>query len=77
MLRRYRDTHIEVAKWSTCLDPYVDPVNGALGGLRRSAAVDLICFPVDSTERFIDQDGHMRLTFNELEWVCAGETRGF
>ena len=50
---------------------------GEAGGLRRLAAVDLICFPVYSAERFIDQGGHMGLTFKELEGVRLGETRGF
>jgi hypothetical protein len=76
LLRRYRDTHFAIAKWATRLDPYVDLVNGALEGLRRSAAVDMICFPEDSAERFIDQEGHIRLTFNDLEWVRLGETQG-
>jgi len=77
LLRRYRGTHFAVAKWETRLNPYVELVGDALDGLRRTAPVDLICFPEDSAERFIDQHGHIRLAFNDLEWVRLGETQGF
>jgi len=77
LLRRYRGTHFAVAKWETRLNPYVELVGDALDGLRRMAPVDLICFPEDSAERFIDQHDHIRLAFNDLEWVRLGETQGF
>ena len=69
LLRRYRDTHFAIAKWATRLDPYVALVEDALEGLRRSAPVDLLCFPDDSAQRFIDHQGHIQLTFDEVEWV--------
>ena len=72
LLRRYRDTHFAVAKWETRLDPYVELVQDALEGLRRSAPVDLLCFPADSAERFIDEDGHVRVTLDDVEWVRIG-----
>jgi hypothetical protein len=73
LLRRYPDTHFAVAKWNTRLNPYFELVNDALNGLRRSAPVDLLCFPEDSAERFIDELGNIRLNFHELEWVRLGE----
>lgn len=73
LLRRYRDTHFAIAKWETRLDPYVELVHDALNGLRRSAPVDLLCFPRDSAERFIDERGNIQLTHADLEWVRLGE----
>ncbi len=75
LLRRYRDTHFAFAKWETRLDPYVELVSDALNGLRRSAPVDLLCFPGDSVERFIDERGNIQLSLNELEWVRLGGDR--
>jgi hypothetical protein len=73
LLRRYRDTHFAIAKWDTRLDPYLDLVSDALSGLRRSAPVDLFCFPADSAQRFINERGDIQLTMNDLEWVRLGE----
>ena len=73
LLRRYRDTHFAIAKWETRLDTYVESVHDALEGLRRSAPVDLLCFPEDSAERFIDEGGNIQLSLTELEWVRLGE----
>lgn len=73
LLRRYRDTHFAIAKWETQLDPYVELVHDALEGLRRSAPVDLLCFPGDSAERFIDERGNIKLSLSELEQVRLGE----
>ncbi len=73
LLRRYRGTHFAIAKWETRLDPYVELVNDTLKDLRRSAPVDVLCFPEDSAERFIDQRGNIQLSLNELEWVRLGE----
>ena len=75
LLRRYPGTHFAIAKWETRLDPYVELVNDALGGLHHSAPVDLLCFPEDSAERFIDERGNIQLSLSELEWVRLGEER--
>jgi hypothetical protein len=72
LARRYRDTHFAIAKWNTRLEPYVVIVNDALEGLRRSAPFDLLNFPVDSAERFLDAGGHIHLTHADLEWKRLG-----
>jgi hypothetical protein len=74
LLRRYRETHFAIAKWETRLDPYVELVNNALEDLRRSAPVDLLSFPEDSAERFIEKDGHIQLTLGDVVWVRLGES---
>lgn len=73
LVRRYRDTHFAIAKWDTRLEPYVRLVSNALEGLRRSAPLDLLCFPPDSAERFIDERGQIQLTYDEVDWVRLGK----
>lgn len=69
LARRYRDTHFALAKWDTRLDPYVTLIRNALDGISRSAPFDLICFPADSAERFIDDQGHIHIAHDALEWI--------
>ena len=75
---RYGDTHIALAKWDTRLEPFVALVRKALTGSRRTAPFDLIRFPRDSAERFIDPRGMVRLTRDDLDWVrlCGEEAAG-
>lgn len=68
-LRRYRNTQFAIARWHTRLERYVGLVGEALHGLRRSAPIDLLCFPPDSAERFIDEKGQIHLTYQDLAWV--------
>jgi hypothetical protein len=69
LARRYRDTHFALAKWDTRLEPYQAIVANALAGLHRGAAFDLIRFPADSADRFVDVDGAIRLSHTDLMWV--------
>ncbi len=66
--RRYRLTHFALAKWDTDLEPVVAQVHKALRGVVRRAPFDVLCFPADSIERFIDDDGVIYLTHDDLEW---------
>jgi hypothetical protein len=72
LLRRYRQTHFAIAKWETRLDQYVDLLSEVLEDLRRTAPVDLLCFPENSAERFIDERGVIQITMADLEWICLG-----
>ena len=69
LLKRYRSTHFAIAKWSSSLDPLIGIVEEALDGLRRSSPVDLISFKDDSAQRFIDENGHITLDHDSLNWV--------
>lgn len=73
LARRYRGTHFAIAKWDTGLDPFVTLVVEAVRGLQRSAPCDLIAFPPDAAERFIDADGHIHLGHADLDWVRLGQ----
>lgn len=69
LARRYRDTHLAIGKWNTRLDPLAATVRGAVAQTRRSAPFDLLCFPLDSGERFVDARGEINITFDELDWL--------
>ncbi len=69
LVRRYPAAHFAIAKWDHNLKPHVTLVETALEGVRRSAPFDLIRFPADSAQRYIDGEGNVRITFDELEWV--------
>ena len=68
LVRRYRDTHFAMAKWDAGLDPFVTLVKKAMKGIRRSAPFDLIRFPADSAERFIDARGVIRVRHLDVDW---------
>jgi len=69
LARRYRHTHFAIAKRDTSLDPFIAIVRDALDDLRRDAPFDLIRFPADSAERFIDDEGRIRISHADVEWI--------
>lgn len=69
LARRYRRTHFALAKWDTRLEPLAAIVEDALGGLNRTAPFDLISFPPDAVDRFIADDGTIRIRHDDLTWV--------
>jgi len=69
LARRYRNTHFALAKWDMQLTPFITLVRDALAGFRRTAPFDLLSFPADSAERFIDAHGCIHLTHTEVEWI--------
>lgn len=69
LARRYRQTHFAIAKWDTSLDPFIAILKDALDDLRRDAPFDLIRFPADSAERFIDDEGRIHITHADVEWI--------
>lgn len=69
LVRRYRTTHFAIARWDTRLDPLVAIVADALTHNRRAAPFDVLRFPGDSAERFIDAEGNIRLSRDAVELV--------
>jgi hypothetical protein len=69
LARRHRETHFAIAKWATRAAPHLAIIERALEGLCRTAPFDLLIFPEDSAERFIDAEGEIRVSRDELEWV--------
>ena len=66
--RRYRHTHFAIAMWQMNLAPFVPIIQKAVDGTNRLAAFDLLCFPSDSAERFIDARGQIQLSLADVEW---------
>ena len=69
LVRRYRETHFALARWSTCLAPVEALVRRATKGVERAAPFDLISFPGDSAEQFIRPDGEITVGFEDLAFV--------
>lgn len=69
LAKRYRHTHFAIAKWDTNLDPYANIVTKAVKGLKRTAPFDLIRFYPGDEERFIDDEGNVSLTHEDIKWV--------
>lgn len=67
LAKRYRGTHFAIAKWNTRLDPVVELVIEALDGVKREAPFDLISFPANSAERFIDEEGNLQISMTDVE----------
>lgn len=70
--RRYRDTHFAIARWNTPLDSLKRIVSESIDGLGRRAPFDLISFPEDSAERFIDEDGLIWISHEDVNWQRLG-----
>jgi hypothetical protein len=66
--RRYRQTHFALAKWGANLQTVEQWVTEALVDIERQAPFDLLCFPTDSAERFIDSRGNITLSHADLSW---------
>ncbi|HWB12858.1 MAG TPA: hypothetical protein VG826_26770 [Pirellulales bacterium] len=69
LARRYRKTHFAISKWATRLAPHLTIIEKAIAEIERSAPFDLLIFPEDAADRFIDESGTVRVTHDDLEWV--------
>ena len=72
LLKRYANTHFAIAKWASSLDPVTGVVSRTVARLRRDAPVDLISFPEDSADRFMDQRGNIKVDRKEITFVRVG-----
>lgn len=68
LVRRYRYTHFALAKWDTALEPFIELLRDVLDDFDRRARFDVLHFPRDSAERFIDEGGEINLKHEDLEW---------
>ncbi|MEM7126477.1 MAG: hypothetical protein AAF702_09140 [Chloroflexota bacterium] len=68
LFKRYPNTHFAIGKWNQRLEPHAAILQKALKGLNRSAPCDLISFPEDSVERFINEQDQIRLSHADLLW---------
>lgn len=68
LLRRYRDTHFVFAKWDCRLEPWQAILQQAASQVEREAPVELLGFPPDSRERFVSDNGEVRVELDQLEF---------
>lgn len=66
LVNRYRFTHLVFAKWDIKLEPFQKILEKETASIHRSAPIDLISFPADSDRRFIQPDGAIRITFEDV-----------
>lgn len=66
LLKRYRDTHFALGKWGANLGQQLSNIEKSVRGLRRAAPLDVIGFPTESAERFIDSNGEVSLDFSDI-----------
>jgi len=69
LVQGYPETHLAIAKWDTTLAPFVETVEEAVHDVERRAPADLIRFPADAAERFVDDKGRVSLRFDDVQWV--------
>lgn len=69
LVRRYPDTHFALAKWNAALSPFVDTVHAILLEFDGTEPFDLLRFPADAAERYIDTRGRITLSHADLDWV--------
>lgn len=69
IVRRYPNTHFALAKWEMNLKPVEKMVRDAMAQVRRTAPFDILRFPFDSVERFIDAEGNVRIRHQDVEWI--------
>ena len=69
LARRYPATHFAIAKWNHNLKPHAAIIEDALDGVKRSAPFELIRIPGDAAQRFIDAEGNVTISFEDVEWL--------
>lgn len=70
LARRFPSTHFAIAKWETNLRPLEKLVRDAVSGRGRTAPFDLLRFETGDAEKFIDKQGNVLLTHEDLShWV--------
>lgn len=72
LFKRYPHTHFAIGKWSQRLDPHAAIIEKALAGGKRSAPCDLLSFPEDSLERFVDERDRIDIGFEDVDYRQLG-----
>ena len=72
LLRRFPDTHFALARWAERLDPHVEILRDALDGRPRRAPIDVLALPHDAADRFVSDNGTVRVSLADLDHVRLG-----
>ncbi|MFB6230863.1 MAG: hypothetical protein ABEL04_06875 [Salinibacter sp.] len=69
LVTRYADVPLAFGKWNRSLDPLLEMVERAVHTTERTAPIDLLRFPPDSAERFVNEKGRIAVSRDDLTWV--------
>ncbi len=69
LARRFPSTHFAIAKWGKDIRPLKAQVRDAIEGRGRTAPFDLIRFEDGDADRFIDANGHLTLSHEDVHWL--------
>jgi len=69
LVTHYADVPLAFGKWDRPLEPLLETVERAVHTTDRTAPIDLLRFPPDSAERFVDAKGHISVSRDDLTWV--------
>ena len=69
LVQRHRSAHLVFAKWNQNLEPLYRIIKKEVSDIQRPAPVDLISFPVDSDERFIQTGGTIRIHLKDIRHI--------
>jgi hypothetical protein len=65
LFRQFPQTHFVVAKWGACPE-WVGILQKLVRPQKRRAPVELLCFPENSLEVFLDQEGGFQVTREQV-----------
>lgn len=77
LIQRYPRTHLAIGKWDTALAPFVETVEDAVHGAKRESPVDLLRFPSDAEQRFVNDRGRVSLQITDVTWVRVQNAEPF
>jgi hypothetical protein len=77
LVERYPATHFAIAKWDQSLTDVKERTETAVYKVDRTAPIDLLRFPPDSADRFVDTKGRISLEWDEVSWVRVGNAEAW
>jgi len=66
LCKSFRETRLAFAKWGAESKHTVQLFQGCVEGVKREAPVELLFFPEDSRERFVDENGRVDIALDSL-----------
>ncbi|MEF8816583.1 MAG: hypothetical protein V5A20_04120 [Salinibacter sp.] len=69
LVSQYADVPLVFGKWDRALAPLLETVERAVHTTERTAPIDLLRFPPDSAERFVDDRGRISVSRDALTWI--------
>ena len=67
LCRKFKATHLTFAKWGKSSKHIVSHFAKCAEPVKREAVVELLFFPEDSRERFVDEAGNVNIQLDQLE----------